>query len=323
LRIFKKAEEFMVRTLIFGPVPSRRLGKSLGINNIPYKHCSYSCLYCQVGRTQKKQENRCDFYAPDLLANGVREFLENLPKEEMPDYVTIVANGEPTLDANFGDLVKKLKDNGLPVAVITNDSLITNKEVREGLGQADYVSVKVDTINEKTWKALNRPHPNLNLQQMKESLLVFSNDYKGKLVTETMLVKDVNDSDREISETAAFISSISPETAFISIPTRPTAFKKAVRPSEDVLVKAYSVFEQRGLRAEFLIGYEGNAFASSGNFTKDILSITAVHPMRKEAVMELLKKSKAGESELNLLISYGLIKVITYNRQTYYQRNFT
>ncbi|HNX42852.1 MAG TPA: radical SAM protein [Bacteroidales bacterium] len=313
----------MVRTLIFGPVPSRRLGKSLGINNIPYKHCSYSCLYCQVGKTIKKQVSRCEFYDPDLLADGVRKYLDALSEEDMPDYVTIVANGEPSLDLNLGFLIKKMKQNGLPVAVITNASLITSKEVREELGQADYVSVKVDTMNEKTWKTLNRPHSSLVLQHIKDSLLIFKEDYSGKLVTETMLVKNVNDSESEIYETSAFISSIFPDIAFISIPTRPTAFNKAYRPAEGNLVKAYAIFEQRGLHTEFLIGYEGNAFASSGNFTKDILSITAVHPMRREAVLELLQKSKSSERELNLLLSYGMIKEITYNNQVYYQRNFS
>lgn len=123
---------------IFGPVPSRRLGKSLGVNNIPYKICTYSCLYCQVGKAIKMQVNRQEFYKPADLADEVKRILGRIKnKNEYPDYLTIVPDGEPTLDINLGKLIVMLKTTGVPVAVITNSSLINLPEVREDLLLSD------------------------------------------------------------------------------------------------------------------------------------------------------------------------------------------
>jgi len=134
---------------VFGPVPSRRLGKSLGVNNIPHKICSYSCIYCQVGKAVKMQVQRQEFYKPEDLADEVRTVLNHFQKkEEYPDYITIVPDGEPTLDAKLGKLIELLQVRGIPVAVITNASLIPYSGVQSDLLKADYVSLKIDSVTD-------------------------------------------------------------------------------------------------------------------------------------------------------------------------------
>jgi wyosine [tRNA(Phe)-imidazoG37] synthetase (radical SAM superfamily) len=142
--------------LAFGPIPSRRLGRSLGINNIPAKNCSYSCIYCQLGHTSQKNFERRTFYKPEDIVNNVNKLI-NKVKEigETIDYLTFVPDGEPTLDINLGDEIDLLKHLGIKVAVITNSSLIWIPEVQKDLAKADLVSLKVDSTKESTSSQLS------------------------------------------------------------------------------------------------------------------------------------------------------------------------
>ncbi len=309
---------------VFGPVPSRRLGKSLGVNNIPYKICTYSCIYCQVGKAIKMQINRQEFYKPDDLVDEAKALLSNIQdKKDYPDYITIVPDGEPTLDINLGILIEKLKTLGVPVAVITNASLIDLTEVQNDLLKANYVSFKADAFFPEIWEKINIPHKRLDLQRIKEGIRVFRNYFSGKMVTETMLVKGVNDSPDELKNTAWVIQSFEPEVAYIAIPTRPPAFKKVEPPDENTVNAAYHIFKECIKNVELLTGYEGNAFASVGNFRDDLLSITAVHPMREDAVLELLKKADGNKNSLAILLQENLVEKVQYSGHSYYLRKFT
>jgi len=312
-----------MENIIFGPVPSRRLGRSIGVNNIPYKVCTYSCAYCQVGKANRMQVERQEFYSPDIIVAQLEQKLDGLNAIDFPDYITIVPDGEPTLDIHLGELILKFKKFGIPVAVITNSSLINRKDVQDDLMHADYVSVKVDTVNLSSWKKINKPHKELTLSLILAGINDFSKKFKGILVTESMLLKDINDSYDELESTAQFLKEINPDTAYIAIPTRPPAFEGTFPADETAVTLAYEIFTHHKLSAELLTGYEGNAFASSGNFTDDILSITAVHPMRKDAVIQLMAKSDASAESLDQLISSGLIEKISYNRQEYFLRKFS
>ena len=179
----------------FGPVPSRRLGKSLGINNIiSPKNCSYGCVYCQVGKTMKKSIKRESFFEPEVIFEKVRQHLGQLSKENQPDYLTFVSNGEPALDLNLGKSILLLKKLGFPVAVITNASLLFDESVREDLFKADWVSLKMDAADNDTWQKVNRPDPKLDFKKHLENIKLFSSRYKGLLCTETMIIKGLNDS---------------------------------------------------------------------------------------------------------------------------------
>ena len=276
----------------FGPVPSRRLGRSMGINNIPPKICTYSCVYCQLGRTKKMQIERRPFYDPDEILRAARDKVKKITEaEESIDYLTFVPDGEPTLDVNLGREIELLRLLGIKIAVITNASLIWRKEVREDLMLADLVSLKIDTLREEVWQRIARPYGVLKLSSVIDGMIEFKKDFNGELVAETMLVKDINDSEAAMTEIADFLARLRPTRAYLSVPTRPPAEKWVQSPPAENINRAYHIFHERIDQVEYLIGYEGNAFSFTGNVKEDLLSITAVHPMREEAVSEFLAKA--------------------------------
>jgi wyosine [tRNA(Phe)-imidazoG37] synthetase (radical SAM superfamily) len=271
--------------ITFGPVPSRRLGRSLGINNIPPKSCSYSCLYCQVGSTQHKEIACRSFYTPEAIRQAVIQQVESVSSAgEQIDYLTFVPDGEPTLDSNLGEAIELLRPLGYKIAVISNASLVWKTEVQNVLHKADWVSLKVDAIDDPTWRQINRPHRDLQLDRILDGIKSFANDYQGSLATETMLVQGINDSVASVTSVADYLEQLVPAAAYLAVPTRPTSETGIVPPAERVINQAYQILSDRLPRVELLIGYEGNAFASTGNAEEDLLSITAVHPMREEAV---------------------------------------
>jgi wyosine [tRNA(Phe)-imidazoG37] synthetase (radical SAM superfamily) len=172
--------------LLFGPVPSRRLGHSLGINNIPPKSCTYSCVYCQVGPTPGTEMIPRPFYEPARSVQDVQQHLALLrARGEQVDYLSFVPDGEPTLDAKPGETIDRLRPLGIPIAVISNGSLLSRKDVGEQVAKANWVSIKVDTIDQDLWRRINRPHPTLNHEEILEVILAFASRYKGTLATET------------------------------------------------------------------------------------------------------------------------------------------
>jgi len=307
--------------IAFGPVPSRRLGQSLGINNIPPKICTYSCVYCQLGRTIRMQANREGFYEPGKVARDVEEKVaELLGKEEPVDYLTFVPDGEPTLDVNIEREIELLKPLGIKIAVITNASLIWDADVREALSKADWVSLKVDAVSEKVWRRIDRPHRALRLEMILDGMVKFSTGFSGTLATETMLIQEVNDGRDEVERIADFLVKLSPDKAYISIPTRPPAEKWAKPAEESSINMAYQTFISKGLNAEYLMGYEGSAFASTGDAVADLLSITSVHPMREEGVEELLAKSNSRWETVDKLVNEGKLVELEYEGKKFYMR---
>ena len=305
----------------FGPVPSRRLGKSMGINNIPPKICTYSCVYCQLGRTNNMQVERKEFYESNEIAHAVEEKVrEARARKESIDYLTFVPDGEPTLDINLGKEIELLKPLGIKIAVITNASLIWKKKVQEDLQKADWVSLKIDTVNQGIWHRINRPHKSLKLEKIMNGISEFSQIFSGELVTETMIIENVNDSMKLLEDTADFIAGLKTKKSYISIPTRPPAEQWVKPPKEIMIIKAYDVFKEKGIDVEYLIGYEGNAFAYTGDIEKDILSIASVHPIREEGMKELLKKSESNWGVVEKLIHDNKLVETGYKNKRFYMR---
>jgi wyosine [tRNA(Phe)-imidazoG37] synthetase (radical SAM superfamily) len=311
----------MQDTIAFGPVPSRRLGRSLGVNNIPPKICTYSCAYCQLGRTIQMQVTRTVFYEPGEVLKATRCKVEAAGEIGEPvDYLTFVPDGEPTLDANLGREIELLRSLGIKIAVITNGSLTWLRDVRKDLAMADWVSLKVDSTREEIWRRLDRPYGTLQLSSMLEGMLEFAKAYAGDLVTETMLVAGVNDGPEQLEEAGDFLAQLKPARAYVSIPTRPPAEAWARPPAEEVINRAYQILSERVQHVEYLIGYEGNAFAFTGDAEKDLLSITAVHPMRREAVSDFLARAGADWSLVRKLITQDQLVEISYAGQDFCMR---
>jgi wyosine [tRNA(Phe)-imidazoG37] synthetase (radical SAM superfamily) len=309
--------------IAFGPVPSRRLGRSLGINNIPAKTCSYSCIYCQLGRTAETCNKRRRFYEPELILRQAKEKIEqSRVAGESIDYLAFVPDGEPTLDVNLGQEIEMLKPFGLKIAVLTNASLIDDAGVESDLATADLVSLKVDAVSEDVWGQVNRPHRSLDLHSLLEGIREFARDFKGQVISETMLIDGVNDRHEEIRNLGKYLSNLRLSKAYVAIPTRPPAENWIQAASDYTINLAYQTFS--GLlgsnKVEFLIGYEGDAFSSTGNIEEDLLSITSVHPMRREAIVGMLRKANADWELLEKLIRDGKLIQISYEGHDFYMR---
>jgi len=258
------------------------------------------------------------FYKTARIAERARTKLEQArQKREQVDYMTFVPDGEPTLDANLGQEIYVLKGLGGRVAVITNGSLLWREDVRQNLLKADWVSLKVDAASEETWRKVNRPHRSLKLETILEGMFKFAQVFKGELTTETMLVRGVNDDLGEIKRIAEFLAMLKPARGYVAIPTRPPA--ERVEPAgEQTMNAAYQLFTERLDRVEYLIGYEGNAFACTGDVQEDLLSITAVHPMREDAVVEFLKNARASWGTVQELIDNGSLVDLEYQGNKFY-----
>jgi wyosine [tRNA(Phe)-imidazoG37] synthetase (radical SAM superfamily) len=307
----------------FGPVPSRRLGKSLGINNIiSPKVCSYSCVYCQVGKTAKSALTRQPFFEPGVIMDEVVAHLEKLSHGDKPDYLTFVSNGEPTLDVNLGESIRLLKKMDIPVAVITNSSMLSDRSVHKELMQTDWVSLKVDAADAVTWKKINRPVGGLRFDVLLDGLYSFASEYTGALRTETMLCKGLNDDKDNLSAVAAIIKKLAPGRAYISIPTRPPADKGVMAPDPDRMNIAWQIFSEAGIDTELLTGFEGVDTGHTGNIYDDILNITAVHPLREDSLRELLKRNNADFKIVESLLSQRLIRCSIYQGKKFYLRDF-
>jgi wyosine [tRNA(Phe)-imidazoG37] synthetase (radical SAM superfamily) len=313
--------EELDRLLAFGPVPSRRLGRSLGINNIPPKVCTYSCVYCQLGRTTKMQVERGAFYKPEAILQVIQGKVEKAQASgESIDYLTFVPDGEPTLDVNLGREIELLRSLGIKIAVITNASLLWRKDVREDLMQADWVSLKIDSTRREVWRRIDRPHGSLQLTSILDGMLEFADTYEGELVTETMLVAGVNPGDALVGELADLVAQLRPSVAYLSIPTRPPAEEWVQLPAEDDINRAFQILSTQVEQVEYLIGYEGNAFAFTGDVEEDLLSITAVHPMREDAVSEFLTRAGVDRSVVRRLLTQGQLVEMEHQGARFYMR---
>ena len=307
----------------FGPVPSRRLGRSLGINNIiSPKVCSYGCVYCQVGETIRKSIERETFFKPETIYKKVEKHIQQLSSNNFPDYLTFVSNGEPTLDVNLGKAIELLKSLEIPIAVITNASLLFYKQVRDDLCLADWVSLKMDAGDNDTWQKINRPAPELNFEKAMESIKLFADMYNGILCTETMLIDRINDNVENFSNLAELIKKLNPGIAYLSIPIRPPSEESVNPPDSEKLNKAWQIYNNNHINTEFLTGFEGTDTGFTGNIYDDILNITAVHPLRQDSLINLLRNDNADFSVVKSLIKQRLIRSTIYNGERYYMREY-
>ncbi len=300
--------------IVFGPVPSRRLGRSLGVNNIPKKICSYNCVYCQVGKTGTCLTSRREFYDPDTIEKEVEERL----KRTEADYITFVPDGEPTLDSNLGREIELLKPLGR-VAVITNSSLLSREDVREDLSKADLVSIKLDAVSERTWLKINRPCRGISLKDVLAGIEEFSKSYGGRLITETMIVRGLNTNLQELESVADFLKTVSPDRAYISIPTRPPAEGWVSPPTREEQDMAYTVFHSRGLNVEMLNRKETGEFELGRDPERGLLAILEVHPMRMDSVERILSENELGWDLVERLLRDGKIESIEYNGERYFR----
>ncbi|NIA16971.1 MAG: radical SAM protein, partial [Planctomycetes bacterium] len=208
-----------IQSYVFGPVPSRRLGRSLGVDLVPYKTCSYDCVYCQIGRTTDKTTRLQSWAEIDEI---VKQIKANLYLE--PDFITLSGSGEPTLYAQIGSLIQRIKKiTDVQVAVITNGSLLSLSEVRASIGAADLVIPSLDAGCSETFQIINRPCPDISFERMLGGLIEFRRQFTGQYWLEVFILAGINDSETEIGKLAECIRQIAPDKVQLNTVSRPPA----------------------------------------------------------------------------------------------------
>jgi len=236
---------------IFGPVPSRRLGFSLGLDPVLLKTCTYNCIYCQLGRTNRMTLERETYIPADWILGELRRVLA---EDRRIDYITFSGSGEPTLHAKLGEMIRKIKRmTPIPVAVLTNGSLLSRKEVRRELAEADLVIPSLDAVSEEVFRKINRPHGRLDLGEIIEGLKALRGEYSGQVWLEIMFVRGINDTPEEIERMRSVISEIGPDRIQLNTVVRPPAEHFAHPVSPENLEHIQSLF---GDRCEVIAKFE-------------------------------------------------------------------
>lgn len=260
---------------IYGPVPSRRLGLSLGVSPIPEKTCNYSCIYCQLGRTDKMTNERSIFFDCAEIVKELRDYL----KRSIPfDVVTVVGEGEPTLYTGLGLLIKSIKSlTDKPVVVITNGSLLYDSSVRNDLAEADIVMPSLDCYDDESFKEINRPCGKLKFADVYNGLIEFSRGYRGKLWLEVMLVAGFNDGKEAIEKLKKLAGNVKYDKLYINTPVRPPAETFAKQVSGETM--EYAVEELNGISIDKLVS--SGFFSEITDDYEAVLSIIKRHPMNQ------------------------------------------
>lgn len=308
--------------LLFGPIPSRRLGQSLGINNtlLP-KACTYNCAYCQAGRTHHPDFTRRVFLEPRFIYQQVAKRLRQAQAQGAQiDYLSFVPDGEPTLDIRLGETLALLRTLGKPIAVFTNASLIWRPDVRADLCAADWVSLKFDAVDERTWRKIDRPSKYLQLPLIMDGALAFARQYRGTLASETMLCAGLNDDEENLTATAEYLAQLNPAVAYIGIPTRPPLEDWAAPPDDATLAKAFDIFKSRLPRVELIAGYPPPVFQPGNDAERNIPAILAVHPLRESEMQDLLQKYGADQSVLDRLREQGIVQQVAHRGERFWMR---
>jgi wyosine [tRNA(Phe)-imidazoG37] synthetase (radical SAM superfamily) len=230
-----------MNSCIFGPVPSRRLGRSLGVDTVPFKTCTYDCIYCQLGRTTCKTVDRTEWVP-------LEEVVAELQKELYlrPDYITLSGSGEPTLYSRLGELIDRIKaTTHVPVAVLTNGSLLWREDVRHDLARADLVMPSLDAGRQAAFRAVNRPHEQITFAMMLDGLIEFRRHFQGRCWLEVFLLAEYNDTEDEMADLARAVDRIQPDRVQLNTVCRPPAEKAAVAVPDERLDDLAGTFRPR------------------------------------------------------------------------------
>ncbi|MBL7183402.1 MAG: radical SAM protein [Anaerolineae bacterium] len=304
---------------VYGPVPSRRLGQSLGVDPIPFKTCNYNCVYCQLGRTTPLTNERRDFFPREGILAQVRDALERHQPGQI-DYVTFIGQGEPTLCASLGWLIRQVKAlTDIPVAVLTNGALLFQAEVREELAAADVVMPTLDAANQEAFRQINRPWPRFRIAEIIEGMAAFQRMFKGQLWMEVMLVKGLNDDEVTLLGIRDALARIRPDRVQINVPIRPPAEPWVEIPDDGAVERVTAIL---GEATEVVAPYEGH-FDLSGfaDVAEAILAIIRRHPMRQRRLVETLDGWAPGEVEETLarLESSGQAQKHVYRSEIFWE----
>lgn len=301
---------------LFGPVHSRRLGLSLGIDVVPLKTCTFNCIYCQLGRTTQQTLQRDEYVPAKEIMQELATFLEN---NGTADYLTFSGSGEPTLHSKLGEMIAQAKQlSKIPVAVLTCGALLFEPQVRQGLLAADVVLPSLNTASAKSFQLINRPHGQLHLNDIFDGLRRFRREYRGKIWLEVMLVKGINDNANEIAALRTAIGEIKPDKVHLNT---------VVRPPSETAAKPLTAAELRAIRnvlgppAEVIAEYQVvSPTPAPEQRLNEIYDLLERHPATLGEMMTYVNSERAKiEGMLAALVAAGQIQAYQHRGQTYYR----
>ncbi|MFZ5453187.1 MAG: radical SAM protein [Thermodesulfobacteriota bacterium] len=306
-------------TFLFGPVPSRRLGRSLGVDLIPRKSCPYDCVYCEVGPTTQQTLDRFE-YQTEAIIQELRSCLAH-PAAEM-DFITLAGSGEPTLNLGIGRIIQAIKEmTDTPVAVLTNGALLHLPEVRRELAAADVILPSLDSAIEETWRRINRPLPEMSLAQMIEGLFALRREYRGQIWLEIMLLKGMNDTGEELAALRHVIERLAPDKVQLNTAVRPVVDEVA-QPLNEEEMEAAAAF--LGPSAEVIASCSRSAKAEAAVSDARFIEMLARRPMTAADVAQVLGLPlEVVQARLKRLCKSGLVDYSLYQEQGFYRSQDT
>jgi len=304
------------QSLIYGPVPSRRLGRSLGVDLIPHKVCSYDCIYCQLGRTKQKTiERRAYTPAEDILNQVQQKFKQGVTA----DYITLAGSGEPTLNTEIGPLIQGIKKlTEIPIAVLTNGSLLGIGEVRDALMGADVVLPSLDAHDEEGFQAINRPHPEIRLAAVLEGLLAFRKEYPGQIWLEVFILSGFNATPTDATHFKHWIEKMNPQKVHVNTAVRPTAETYARKVPAQEMATFCSII---GEKAQVITPFEGAKRQEGGaDIEEGLLNILARRPCTLDDISSALNVHRNEILKyIEPLVKNQSIAVVSDGQVAYYQ----
>jgi len=272
---------------LYGPIPSRRLGRSLGISPIPPKTCNFSCVYCQLGRTTNMTNQRQEFFNLKDILEEFEVYIKNDASQF--DFVTIVGEGEPLLYSKIGKLINSIKSHvDKPVAVITNGALLSEEKVREQLSESDLVMPTLDAYDQRNFKIINRPYKSISFDSYVDGLISFSKNFNGKIWMEFMMVKGLNDGEESLRKIKEIFNKIDYDRLYINLPIRPPAEDWVSVPEKEKIELAQNILG--GISLDFLA--KDSFHSSIKDDFEAILSIIKRHPMNQHEIESFLDQRK-------------------------------
>ena len=304
-------------SLIYGPVPSRRLGRSLGVDIVPYKTCTYDCIYCQIGRTPETTLVRQPYISADRI---IAELKTRLDAGVEPDFLTVGGSGEPCLNSDIKTIIGQIKAlSNFPVAVLTNGSLLWDPEVQDALLAADVVLPSLDAFDEKTFARLNRPHADISFERMVQGLADFRKKYTGRIWLEIFIVSGINDSEAAMAAFQPHIQAICPDRIHLNTAVRPPAEKSVGLVGPERLQRLASALDRRAeVVAEFSHAHTGGV---QKGMETEILDMLQRRPCTAADIADGLGiEQDAVMGKISGLTAEGRLEIRESNGKTYYFR---
>lgn len=301
---------------LFGPVPSRRLGRSLGVDLIPLKTCPYDCLYCEVGPTTHRTAQRFPYHTNIIIAE-LEEYLRDV--SQFPDVITLAGSGEPTLNRGLGRIIRTIKEvSRIPVAVLTNGALLYLPEVRQELSAADIVLPSLDAAREQTYQLINRPLPGLTLASLLDGLNAFRLKYRGQIWLEVMLLKGLNDTEEELALLRQALIKIAPEKIQLNTAVRPVV-DECAQPLNRTEMEAAATF--LGGPVEVVASFKRADVIEIPCQDQDLVEMLSRRPMTAADVAQALGLPLVEVmARLRLLEDLGRIAHDRYQNQEFYRQ---